>query len=424
MATRYVWSGAGGAGTGADWTNAHTTFAAAITASTAGDLFLVDSTHSESNASVQTLTFKGTSAAPDIVISVLQATGVPTQGAAFITTGANAMTINGTAYFDGLNVTCGSSTSAAILNLGTAVGNSQRWRNSTITLSNNIGSRLVGPSGTGMLVFEKNVTMACTHANNWLRGGGGLIIWRDSTCFSGTVPSAIMEATSGNYFIEGCDLTSLVSKTIRTTSASAGGQITLVNCLFIASMTIGAMNNRAEAVRIINCANSADGKNRTEFHTMSGAATLDRSNYRTGGASDGVDSISFKLVSTASANRYFPCVSQDISFNVASTGSKTVTVHILTDNVTLTDAECWVEVDYLGTATSLDTTVIDDANVLQAAGVNQTTSVEAWTTTAGTPVKQQLAVTFTVNSIGMHRVRVKLAKASTTVYVCPKVVVS
>ncbi len=428
MATRYVWSGAGGAGTGADWTNAHTTFAAAITASTAGDLFLVDSTHSESNASAQTLTFKGTSAAPDTVISVLQATGVPTQGAVFITTGANNIIINGTAYFDGLNLTAGNSTNASILQLGASAGNNQHFRNSTITLSNNTASRISAAGSAGRLVFEKNVQIVGANANNWVRvNGAGHFIWRDSVPWSGTIASHLADSSAGGtYFFEGCDLSAFASKTIRGSVATVISYVTLVNCQLISSLAIGTFSNRADYVRIINCAN-ADGKNRTEYHDMSGAATLDRTTYRTGGASDGVDPFSFKLVSTADASRYFPCQSQDIAFNVASTGSKTVTLHIVNGTgagVTLTDAQCWIEVDYLGTATSLDTSVIDDANVLQAAGANQTTSVEAWTQALSTPVYQQLAVTFTANSVGMHRLRVKLARASTTIYACPKVVVT
>ncbi len=428
MATRYVWSGAGGSADGSSWANAHLTFAAAVTASTAGDLFLVDSTHSESNASAQTLTFKGTSAAPDTVISVLQATGVPTQGAAFITTGANGMSVAGSGYFDGLNLTAGSASNAAVLTLAGSVGNNQRWRNGLFTLSNATGSRLASGNSAGQAIFEKNVTVAATHANNWVRPGSGAIhIWRDSTCFTGTVPSSLAEAAAADFIYEGCDLTSMVSKTIRATSASAQATVLLVNCQLIASTTVGAMNNRNEWVRLVNCANSADGKNRTEYHDMSGAATIDRTTYRTGGASDGVDAFSYKLVSTSAANRYFPCQSQDVEFHVASTGSKTVTLHIVNGTgagVTLTDAECWLEVDYLGTATSFDSSVITDANILQAAGVAQTTSVEAWTQALSTPVYQQLEVTFTTNTIGMHRLRVKLARASTTIYACPKVVVT
>jgi hypothetical protein len=67
MANVYVYSGAAGAGTGADWTNAYTTLTAALAAKAAGDDFWVAHDHAETQASALTLTSPGTpaSAVPD-----------------------------------------------------------------------------------------------------------------------------------------------------------------------------------------------------------------------------------------------------------------------------------------------------------------------------------------------------------------------
>lgn len=427
MATRYVWSGAAGAGTGADFTNAHTTFTAAITAAGAGDTYLVASDHSESNASAQTLTFKGTPGSPDIIISVNRGTGVPTQGAAFITTGANNITLAGSFIMDGVNFTCGSTTSAAILSFSPAAGGFQIFRNALLTCSNNASSRVSVASASGRVDFEKNVTIAGTSANNWLRvNGGGIFRWKDSTAWTGTMPSFLSDnGSSGEYILDGVDLSGLTSKTIRQSLASSSSRLTLINCGLVSSLAIGTFLNRMDFVRLINCSN-ADGKNRTEYHDYNGSATIERTIVRTGGASDGEDSISLKLVSSAGASRYFPATSQEIAFNVGSTGSKTVTVHVITDNVTLKDDECWLEVEYLGTSGSLDSAHIDDAPAtVVAAGTNQASSSETWTTTGlTTPNKQQLSVTFTANKIGMHRFRIKVGKPSTTVYACPEPVIT
>ncbi len=424
MATKYLWNAAAGAGTGADFTNAYTTFALAIGGMVAGDTLIVASDHTETDTVARTLTFPGTTALPNVIISVNRGTGIPTQGAFFQTTGASAINVNGTIYIDGVNFKPGDAANAAIMTVAGAVGNIQRWRNCTITLTSNTGSRVGAAGTTGRVTFEKNVTIVGANANAWLRApAGSHFEWKDSQCWSGTVASTICEG-GGEYFFSGCDLSNMVSKTMLTTLVGSVVYGTFVNCQLVASLAIGAFNSRGPFAKIINCAN-ADGKNRTEYHDYSGAATIDRTVFRTGGASDGEDSFSFKLVSTANARREWPCTSQDIAFNVSSTGAKTVTVHIITDNVTLTDQECWLEVDYLGTALSLDTTVIDDAGVLLAVGVAQPASVEAWTSTGlTTPLKQQLAVTFTAAKVGMHRARIKLGKPSTTVYACPKVVVS
>jgi hypothetical protein len=73
MALRYVWSGAAGTGSGADWTNAHTTLSAAITAGAAGDTYYVAHDHAESVATALTLGFKGTIQSPDRVLCVNRA---------------------------------------------------------------------------------------------------------------------------------------------------------------------------------------------------------------------------------------------------------------------------------------------------------------------------------------------------------------
>src|SRR4051812_1910841 len=103
MANRYVYSGAAGTATGADWTNAHTTLTAAITSGAAGDVYYVAHDHSETAASSVTLTFKGTAATPDRVLCVNRAGSVPPVAADLVSapsalveaTGANTLLVNG-----------------------------------------------------------------------------------------------------------------------------------------------------------------------------------------------------------------------------------------------------------------------------------------------------------------------------------------
>ena len=86
--------------------------------------------------------------------------------------------------------------------------------------------------------------------------------------------------------------------------------------------------------------------------------------------------------------------------------------------------------EYLGTSASTLSSFSDDADsitdlLLGGSAGNQTTSTETWTTTGlTTPVKQQLSVTIIPAEKGPIYCKVHLAKASTTVYVCPKVVIS
>lgn len=139
---------------------------------------------------------------------------------------------------------------------------------------------------------------------------------------------------------------------------------------------------------------------------------------RTGGASR-----SMKYVS--SANAEYPVIllnGPDVFIPNTSTGSSvTVEAETVTDNVTLTNAEIWIEV--WGKTTSGSTLVARSRDVVAdilATPANQTSSSETWTTTGlTTPVKQTLSVSFTPQEEGAFYARVVLAKASTTVYVDP-----
>lgn len=77
MANHYVWSGATGGATGADWADAYLTLAAAATGSVAGDTFYVAHDHAETQASAMTITFPGTEASPNRVYCVDRAGSVP-----------------------------------------------------------------------------------------------------------------------------------------------------------------------------------------------------------------------------------------------------------------------------------------------------------------------------------------------------------
>jgi hypothetical protein len=103
----------------------------------------------------------------------------------------------------------------------------------------------------------------------------------------------------------------------------------------------------------------------------------------------------------------------------------TVTVEVVTDNVTLNDQQAWIDVMAMNTTTSTLGTWTPDASLLLQSATNQPTSAEAWTTTGlTTPVKQKLAVTFTPQVAGDFIAIVRLARASTTVYVDPAVTVA
>jgi pectin methylesterase-like acyl-CoA thioesterase len=111
--------------------------------------------------------------------------------------------------------------------------------------------------------------------------------------------------------------------------------------------------------------------------------------------------------------------------NYTTTGSaKTATVELIS-SATLNNDEISLELEYLGTASSSLASFANSlpVTVLTAASA-VTTSTATWNSSPATPQKQKLQVTFTPRTAGRVRARVRLGKASTTVYVDPQVTIT
>lgn len=442
MANRYVYSGATGTGTGADWTNAHTTLAAAITASTAGDTFFVAHDHAETTAAALTLTFKGTSTAPDRVLAVNRAGSVPpvaadlvaTPTATVTTTGANAMTLISFVYIYGIAFSCGtgaSITSLLVVGGGAAhfVAENCQFRVPGTTGGNNNITLNGSGSGSGRVRLI-NCQMYFGSVASGIKDLGGEIQWTNNgvnaLATSSLVPTTFINGNmEGPITLSGVDLSSFGSgKTLFTSTSYGFNPMRLVNCLLAASVSIGsALSGARSYFELINC-NLTGGNVRNERYLYTGTLTSEYTIVRTGGATDGVAAFSWKIVTTTGANHdALPFETfEGVLWNTTIGSAKTLTVHVVTDNVTLKDSEVWLEIEYLGASANTLTTLASDSNAtVLTTGANQATSTATWTTTGlTTPIKQSLDVTFTPQRAGLVRWRVRVAKTSATVYICPK----
>src|SRR6185312_13239796 len=131
MASWYINPGLGsGTNAGTSWANAFnsttTAWTDAITASAAGDDFYVNAASTATNTTAQTLTFKGTSAAPNRVFSCSTITNNPPVtadlgiGAAHTTTGNSSVIINGFVYIYGCTFTQGSGANSVNVTVSSA----------------------------------------------------------------------------------------------------------------------------------------------------------------------------------------------------------------------------------------------------------------------------------------------------------------
>lgn len=423
---------------GSTWALAKATMAAAATAAGAGGTVWVSQVHAETQGTAITITSPGTGASPVLFLCGNDAAEPPTAlatTATVSTTGNSSITITGFGYFYGITFNSGTTAVSSSLSVGPASGLQQWVRFDSCSLritSTGNGSLSFGsaPAGTGRatLVELNNTTVSFAAAGQGISVQRAMVLWTNTASATlGTVPTTLIKtigATTPTVAFRGVDL-SAMSGNLAVASETAGALISLENCKLHASMTVSTGSFIAQSgttIRLVNC-DSGDTNYKYQLQNYMGTITHEATIVRTGGASDGTTGISRKMVSTANSKFYAPLELGPLVAWNESTSSLTVTVHIVTDNVTLTDAECWIEVEELGTSGyPLSVTQSDRAADILATPANQTTSTETWTTTGlGTPVKQKLNVTFTPAEKGPIKVRVMLAKASTTVYVCPKV---
>lgn len=428
---------------GSTWALANATLTGAITDAAAGDTIYVSQVHAESTASAVTLTFPGTLASPNNIICANDAAEPPTALAttgAVETTGASSLTINGNVYIYGLAFTTGTSTANSAPALCNTDGNTQTFescsfyvRGTGATARIALGNSSNGNEGCLSLVnctYRFSATgQGISIGQRRLRVKGGGI-----NASGSAITTFVAAATSNGVDAEfsGVDLVSGASSmNLLATSQAAAGKVVFRNCKLPASwsgsLLGGAPAHMGFRAEMYNC-DDGDTNYRLWVEDYAGSIRSETTIVRTGGASDGTTGLAWKMAS--SANTEYPLITLDspeiVRWNDTTGSAITVTVEMVTDNVTLTDAECWLEVQYLGTSGFPLGTFINDAKAdFLATAANQTSSSETWTTTGlGTPVKQKLSVTFTPQEKGFIHAVVKLAKASTTAYICPKLEVT
>lgn len=454
MATYYVRSTDGdNLDDGSTWALAKATLAGVDSVDAAGDTVYVSQSHAESTAAAITYTFAGTTSNMLKVICGNDAAAPPTSvatGAAIATTGANAITVNGSVYVRGLtfNPGFGGTGSAALTLAGGTTEAVQTYENCTFNLVANAASSLIignsSSSGVRGEVTFKNSDVKLTNSASRIETYHGFT-WRGGSILTGSVAMAHLirnyaVGRGARVLIDGVDLSNMGTTTPITSPTLSGGLITLRNCKLPASWSGGPYAagtiGTDSRVEMYNC-DSGDTNYNLWIKDYLGEVVDETTITKSGGASDGVTGLSWKITSSSSAAFHNPFVSGEIvrafpGSDAEISGwtpgaSKTVTVEIVHDSATaLNDDEVWLEVSYLGNnGTPLAAHANDaKANILASAAA-QTTSSVTWTTTGlSSPNKQKLSVTITPQERGYLIARVYLAKASYTVYVDPKMTVA
>jgi hypothetical protein len=427
LANWYVHSGAVGSASGADWANAKTTMAAALAASAAaGDTFYVAHDHAETQASALTLAFKGTNPSPDTVLCVNRSGSVPPVSAdlrttaTITTTGANAFSQSGVVYLYGIVINAGSGAT----NVGISINASAVFDNCALNKLGTTGINTAINFGSSSANEElRNTTVRFGSTSDGLTASGALA-WRNTASAvntSGSIPTTLFAAAPNNLLCEAVDLSAITG----TLFATAGPtDATLKDCKLGASVTICATPTPlAAAVVLIRC-DSGDTNYRTERYRYQGTLRTETTIVRTGGASDGTTPIAWKLTTTANSKRYLPFESLPISIWNETTGSAiTLTVEgIWGGGAVPTNADIWMDVEYLGTSGfPLGSFATSGPADQLAAGTNLSAGSGTW---GGSTTKFKLEKTITPQEKGPITVYVKAALASSIFYLDPKLTVS
>lgn len=386
--------------------------------SAAGDTIYVSNHHAAAEAATVTYTFPGTAASPTVVLCIddTQATATLATGATETTTAGggmapsgavlyvNGVTFTPSAYFDSRSatkftlengtITCGTSGSFLIF------GGETTFLNVVLNFTS-----------TSQLLYSQDATV-------WI--GGSL---------TGTIPTTLFNGfAAGGITVIGVDLSAAGSgKTLIYAATATYHRTRLIDCKLGASVAIsGGTPTNSSDVAAINCDSSdpTTAGYRYSRTTYQGTVSNETTIVRTGGGNDNnTGGFSRKFVSSANSKFQSPLIGPWFYFWNETLSSITAAIEVVTDNVTLTDAEAWVEVEALtNSGFPYGSLANDRAADILTTPANQTTSSETWTTTGlTTPVKQTLSKAVTPAEKGWVRARACLAKASTTMYACPKI---
>jgi hypothetical protein len=444
MANIYVRSTDGNdADNGSTWALAKATLSGAVAIAVAGDTIWVSQVHAESTAAPIVLNPPGTIASPVRILCGNDGAEPPTalaMTASISTTGGNDIQFTSIFlvkyfYVYGLNIHAGVGSAAlSYIFLNRGFGG-QLYEACTFHLANtNTAARIniTGAGGFGNTVCKDchfQFSNASQHIQNNESVSG---VIRGGSIVAGTTPAIVFVfGESVRFLVEGFDLSNCGASMDLCDDVSSTNRLAVRNCKLPDSWSGQVNNSTGNAGSAHELMNAGSVNANYRYHRDTGLGTInsEQTVVRSGGASDGLRSISWKMIANT-----FPewkhlthQTTQILYWNNAIGSPRTMTIEILHDSVTnMTNQQIWLEVQYLGTSDSTLSSFLDDSSgdYLSTAS-DQADSNASWTTTGLTnPNTQKLSVTFTPQEKGFLSAIIKVAMASKTVYVCPKLEMS
>ncbi len=427
-----VYNGDGG---GSAWAAPYCTYMTCtnLSAPAAGDTVYLSSAHTETWTTAQSLAQVTSEIAPMRAISVTANAAPPTTltpGATIATTGASSITFfsnpAGAKYFYGINFSAGSGASlASIIFWSGATSANPTWENCTFTLNNTNSSSVFNMMGNANHHIRlNNCAFIYGHVNQLMTmTSGDLNMTGGSIALTGAIPVQPISIPNTGYVfvnIADCNLSGLTAAGTTALFNCAMGYAayyTLQNCKLANAIpiTVGAYQKRGEVTIDMDNCDSASTDYRLYRGRYEGTVQSETTTVRSGGASDGSTTISWKATPTSSTFATPLMLPYIMTWYPGSGASVTASIQIAS-TVTLYTDDIWIELEYQSSATSPISTLASGRSLI-GGRVAYTTSAASWG--GSQSVFQVLSIAFTPMVKGVVRARVCIAKAGTVIYVDP-----
>jgi hypothetical protein len=352
-------------------------------------------------------------------------------GAKALTSTTNNLTLRGFLFMKGFTLTAGSGSSNASMTFCDSSGGASIptvvLEDCTFVLgTTSTSARFVfGAASFSFSIISlinPKFTFGATGQSITFTGGNGpRLYWTGGVCPSGgSVPTNLFNTWGAiEATVRGVDF-SAQNGNFFTASITPAGRSVVEDCQFHASTVLPAATSPlfGDYLRFTNCDDNTSGHNYRFKHYNSGVViTDDGAVIHTGGASDGVTSLSHKYTTTivngATGNFFFPDNGYWMKGRYLTTGSsKTLTINIIAFTSALpTNANMWLESEMLTTAgVPLGTPNTSRVNMSTSAGTNLTTNTEAWD--SGSVAARQNSHAYSLND------QIKVATNSGRVFIC------
>jgi hypothetical protein len=250
-------------------------------------------------------------------------------------------------------------------------------------------------------------------------------LYRTGTIFTGATGGARVN-------VSGADFSGFTNATAcEILNVAIAPQFVFTNCKTVSSPTFYSGTIVGSFESYLTNVGNADDPTALSYKNYFGDVLSSGSIYRTSGGTVESANTGWLVTTNASCVEAAPFYTPWIYGTVASTGSKTFDIYTTNDTADFTDAEVWIEIQYLATSDIATWTLASDhrTNITTSAAAQTDDVTSTWNGSGPSfTYMQKLSVAATIGETGQYRARVVVGKASIAgsafFYVDPKVTVT